>query len=111
MWFLIVNNQVVGSFAEQKEIYGGALNFIRARTNESPYLVMNFESIMSPLGCYYTKKEGIYHVRQYFLEEGFIYNAHRWEGFEIHISEFTTKQRSALKPRYLDMLKKGLVLS
>ena len=111
MWFLIIDNQVVGQVDQQREVYGAILHYIRQRTNAAPSLVRDFDSIFNPQGVYYVKKEGVYTVRVYVKERGMWYDCYNYtDEFTIHISEFDNKQRSALKLSYLEAVKKEQLL-
>lgn len=110
MWYLVVEHEVVGRVAVERDIYASVLHYIRQRTNAAPSLVMDFDSIFNPQGVYYTKAAGIYTVRTYTLWEGMLYNTYDHEEFTIHISKYDDAQKSALKLSYLEAVKKEHLL-
>jgi hypothetical protein len=111
MWFLIIDNEVVGQVDQQKKVYGAVLHYIRERTNAAPSLVRKFEHIFSPEGCYYTKEGGVYNVRLYRKERGTFYDCYIYtDEFTIHVSEFDNRQSSNLKMSYLEAVKKEQLL-
>jgi hypothetical protein len=111
MWFLVIDNCVVGQVETQREVYGAILHYIRQRTSAAPSLVRDFGHIVNPQGVYYVKKEGVYTVRVYVKEGGIWYDCYNYtDEFTIHVSEFDNTQKSALKASYLEAVKQKLLL-
>jgi len=109
MWYLVKDNMVVG-FSESKKVYGDILNFVRKETNAQPVMVGDFDAVAAPEGVYMTRKDNIYTVRKYAVNEGFLYNVSYYEEFKIYVSHFDNTEKSKLKPSYMDALRERHLL-